>query len=107
MNMLYDLAAATGADYSVVAAAMAADPRIGSSHLQVLDSSGHPGAVVGRGAGGHCFPKDWAALRAVYESQCASDAAGAALLRAVEAKNNALLRDSHKDLDLLYGIYGV
>src|SRR6056297_1171577 len=101
MNLLYDLASAHGVNYEVVADAMSADPRIGDSHMQVLDSSGHQGARVGRGAGGHCFPKDLAALRQTYEAVLPSDAAGAAFLRAIETKNNTLLRASEKDLDLL------
>lgn len=106
MNLLYDLAQAQGVSYEVVAEAMAADPRIGSSHMQVIDASGHPGSVAGRGAGGHCFPKDLAALREVYAAKVGEDAVGIALLRALEAKNNQLLRDTNKDLDLLEGIYG-
>lgn len=106
MNMLYEAAQATGANYSVIAEAMKADPRIGSSHMNVIDQSGHPGSVPGRGAGGHCFPKDWAAFRAWYKTACPHDVVGAEALTALEAKNVALLRDSEKDLDLLRGIYG-
>lgn len=106
MNLLYDAAAATGADYSVIAAAMQADARIGVSHMNVVDQSGHSGSVPGRGAGGHCFPKDLAALRAWYASSDAKDKVGVALLASLENKNNALLRASHKDIDLLDGIYG-
>jgi UDPglucose 6-dehydrogenase len=106
MNLIYDLAGAVGASYDTVAEAMAADPRIGASHTQVIDSSGHPGAVAGRGAGGHCFPKDLAALRAVYAKAVQGDDVGLAVLRAIEEKNNALLRATGKDLDLLEGIYG-
>lgn len=105
MNILYDAAQAAGADYDVVAEAMLHDERIGTSHMKVIDSSGHPGAVPGRGAGGHCFPKDLAAFREFYV-QRAGDTEGRALLRALEAKNNALLRATNKDLDLLEGIYG-
>jgi UDPglucose 6-dehydrogenase len=106
MNVLYDAAAACGADYTAVAEAMAADPRIGSSHMKVIDESGHPGSVPGRGAGGHCFPKDLAAFAAWYEGIVRTDPEGVAVWRAIEAKNNALLRASKKDLDLLQGIYG-
>jgi UDPglucose 6-dehydrogenase len=106
MNMMYDAAAAAGADYSVIVDAMQADPRIGTSHMNVVDQSGHPGSVPGRGAGGHCFPKDWAAFRAWYESACGQDVAGVAALQAIEDKNVTLLRQSDKDLELLRGIYG-
>lgn len=106
MNLLYDLAEQLGADYGVIAEAMAADTRIGSSHMRVVDNSGHAGARPGRGAGGHCFPKDLAALRAFYASELPDDASGAMLLRSVEEKNNELLRGSNKDIDLLKAIYG-
>lgn len=106
MNLLYDLAQNLDASYEVVAEAMAADSRIGGSHMKVVDTSGHTDAVLGRGAGGHCFPKDFAALRAFYADECPDDVAGALVLRAVEEKNLALLRASGKDLALLEGIYG-
>ena len=86
MNMLYDLATSYDVDYQLIADAMAADPRIGKSHMQVLDSSGHQGARVGRGAGGHCFPKDVAALRSNYETMLPADKAGIELWRAIEEK---------------------
>jgi UDPglucose 6-dehydrogenase len=52
-NQIYDLCAATGADYTKVADIVGADPRIGHSHTQVTEQ---------RGFGGHCFPKDVAAI---------------------------------------------
>ncbi len=104
MNMIYDAAIAAGADYSTIAAAMQADPRIGSSHMQIIDQSGHAGSQPGRGAGGHCFPKDLAAFQRWYET-AVPDEAGGELLRKFEDKNCALLRQSCKDLDLLQSIY--
>ena len=47
-----------------------------------------------------------AALRDEYEKLMLDDTAGAALLRAFEAKNSALLINSNKDVDLLKGVYG-
>lgn len=105
-NLMYDFANAQGADYDVIQNAVAADPRIGPSHLAIAHASGHPGSKAGRGAGGLCFIKDVAALRAAYEKLLPEDAAGAALLRALECKNVNLLTDSGKDLDLLKGVYG-
>ncbi|HVV39379.1 MAG TPA: hypothetical protein VHD31_03630 [Candidatus Paceibacterota bacterium] len=105
-NFFYDLAQSLGVDYETVADAVAADPRIGPSHLQVIDQSGHNGAVSGRGAGGHCLIKDFAALRELYEEVMPGDKEGSALLRAFEQKNAALLKNSGKDLDLLNGVYG-
>jgi nucleotide sugar dehydrogenase len=106
MNLMYDAAVAADASYEVIAAAMAADQRIGTSHMNVIDQSGHPGSVPGRGAGGHCFPKDLAAFRAWYEESRPDDSDGVQLLKSIEDKNNQLLHDSHKDQDLLCGIYG-
>jgi len=103
-NMLYDLAGKLGADYEVVKEGLAADPRIGASHLSVMSASGHTN-TPGRGAGGHCFIKDLEALRRMYASEV-GDTAGAELLLAVVKKNNDLLTQSGKDLDLLAGVYG-
>ncbi len=50
-NQMFDLCKAIGADYDAVKDCAAADPRIGTSHLQVLQDGF-------RGYGGSCFPKD-------------------------------------------------
>ncbi len=105
-NLFFDLAHSLGADFEVVRAAVGADPRIGSSHLSAVDRSGHDGALAGRGAGGHCLIKDFAALRILYETLLPKDAEGVLMLRALEAKNSGLLRASGKDLDLLEAVYG-
>ena len=105
-NLFYDIAQSLGMDYDVVRTAIGADPRIGPSHLRVVDSSGHEGALAGRGAGGHCLIKDFAALRQLYEEVLPKDKKGSALLHAFEEKNAALLKESGKDLDLLRGVYG-
>ncbi len=104
-NLMYECAKATGADYEIIRAAVAADPRIGPSHLQVLHDSGHKGAKRGRGAGGVCFIKDVAALADFYESKV-GNRAGAKLIQALIAKNIELLVASGKDLDLLEGVHG-
>lgn len=116
INMLYDLAVKHGCDYDVIRDAMAADPRIGSSHLTPVHESGTLGGDSyklipeksqdgGRGAGGHCFIKDFAAFRELYEKMV-GDEKGVALLRAMEEKNIDLLVSTNKDLDLLKGVYG-
>lgn len=104
-NIIYDITKKAGADYEVVRAAMAADPRIGSSHLQVVHDSGHRGAKKGRGAGGVCFIKDVAALADLYE-KLVKDPWGDKFLRAAIDKNINLLVSSSKDLDLLEGVHG-
>lgn len=52
-NQVYDLCSATGINYDVVKHLVAEDARIGHSHTEVTDE---------RGFGGHCFPKDTAAV---------------------------------------------
>ncbi len=103
-NMLYDVAATLGIDYATLHEALAADPRIGPSHLMPVHASGHTDKS-GRGAGGHCFIKDLEAFRLLYK-EAVHDAQGDALLAATVRKNNALLVASDKDLDLLEGVYG-
>ncbi|MBI2474653.1 MAG: UDP-glucose/GDP-mannose dehydrogenase family protein [Candidatus Taylorbacteria bacterium] len=98
MNMLYDLSAKVGADFEAIREAMAADPRIGYSHLNPV----HQG---GRGAGGHCFIKDFAAFAEIYEREM-KDPLGDDVLKALAQKNISLLLKSHKDTDLLKGVYG-
>ncbi|MGC9602317.1 MAG: hypothetical protein ABSE76_01060 [Minisyncoccia bacterium] len=105
-NVFYDIAQGFGADWEKVMAGVGADPRIGPSHLKVADASKHPGATIGRGAGGHCLPKDFAALRAAYEHLTSANQSNVALLRTLEQKNIELLKTSGKDLDLLAQIYG-
>ena len=104
-NLLYELSEAIGADYEVVRAAVAADPRIGPSHLAVVHDSGHRGATKGRGAGGVCFIKDISALTDFY-GRATKDIRGVAFMRAAIDKNIELLVASRKDLDLLEGVHG-
>jgi len=103
-NILYDLVAKEGGDWEKIRAGMAADPRIGTSHLNPVQASDAAG-VVGRGAGGHCFIKDFAAL-VDYCTQSASDSLGAEFLASAAKKNVDLLRKSNKDIELLQSIYG-
>ena len=105
-NLMYEIATKEGCDYDVIKSTVAADPRIGPSHLDVLHASGHVGSKKGRGAGGLCFIKDVAAFRELYEKSVPEDTAGAGVLRALECKNARLLMESEKDLDLLRGVYG-
>ena len=103
-NLLYDLAAKTGLRWNDVKEAIAADPRIGSSHMEPIHKSGH-GGKPGRGAGGHCFIKDFAAFSRLYATKV-KDRSGTAILKALEVKNRQLLMESGKDRDLLEGVYG-
>ena len=106
MNALFDLAVAEGVRYEVITKAMSADTRIGGTHMKVVDNSGHKGAKAGRGAGGHCFPKDLAALRLHAEETLGKGSRGARLLERLEDINLQLLCESKKDMDLLTDIYG-
>jgi len=96
-NILHDLAGSVGTRWEVVRDAVAADPRIGASHLEPFHKSG-------RGAGGHCFIKDMAAFAGMYRQL--GDEAGSRVLDAVRDKNIELLLETNKDLDLLEGVYG-
>lgn len=102
-NILYDLAGAVGADWETVKRGIVADPRIGETHWDPVHQSGH-GGVPARGAGGHCFIKDFAAMRELYEKET-TDQTGLEMLLAIEKKNKELLSDSGKDLDLLGDVY--
>jgi len=107
MNMLHDVVTSSDASWETVREAMSNDPRIGESHMQPLHQSGH---LTGeehakRGAGGHCFIKDFEAFRQLY-TQVVADDAGMELLLAMVQKNNDLLLSSEKDVDLLQGVYG-
>ncbi len=98
INMLYDLTKELGCNWEVVKTSMMADPRVGSTHLDPIHKSG-------RGAGGHCFIKDFAAFTQVYNEKI-GDEFGVKLLEAMKNKNLDLLLSSDKDLDLLQGVYG-
>jgi len=98
INLLYDLAGKLGVDYQVVKEAMSADPRIGTTHLDPIHKTG-------RGAGGHCFIKDFAVFSRMYQEMI-GDEAGLKVLESLKEKNIDLLVKSNKDLDLLKGVYG-
>lgn len=98
MNVLYDTVKASGGDYNRVREALIHDPRIGSTHTEPVHDSG-------RGAGGHCFIKDFEAFRQHHDKLVGNDVASD-LLRQMVIYNNHLLTESEKCLDLLAGVYG-
>lgn len=98
INMLYDLVKKQGCHWETVRDAMAADPRIGRTHLDPVHKSG-------RGAGGNCFIKDFAAFSEFYKKEIGDDL-GVKVLESLVNKNIDLLVKSNKDLDLLKGVYG-
>ncbi|PIR82463.1 hypothetical protein COU20_02395 [Candidatus Kaiserbacteria bacterium CG10_big_fil_rev_8_21_14_0_10_59_10] len=105
-NMMYDLARSLGCDWNTIEEAIRNDPLVCNRYAKPVHASGHPGAKQGRGAGGHCFIKDMAALSELYARRLSDDARGQSFLRAMECKNVDLLTKSGKDLDLLKGVYG-
>jgi hypothetical protein len=119
INMLYDLTQKDSCDWAVIQNGMAADPRIGPSHLVPVHKSGTLGSdnyhllpkkseqpKGGRGAGGHCLIKDFASLARLYRETFPEDTRGVEVLTALEQKNIELLKTSGKDLGLLRGVYG-
>jgi len=108
-NILYDLSNGLDVDYEVVKNAMSADPRIGKSHMDPVHVSGHMSSgdeIHTRGAGGHCFIKDFEAFLELYKKNV-GDKNGVAVLESLRDKNIELLIQSGKDIDLLKGVYGV
>lgn len=96
-NMLYDICEGLGVSYDNVSEIMSLDPRIGDSHLVVNEG--------GRGAGGHCFIKDLEAFRQIYAKNGKSTK-GDRVIESLITKNNELLKNSKKNIDLLKQIYG-
>lgn len=105
-NQMYDLAISLGLDYQSIRDAVTNDERIGDSHTAVVHASGHDAKMVGRGAGGHCFIKDFEALIEMYQKNLPNDAFGLEALKALRDKNHSLLVNSKKDLSLLKGVVG-
>lgn len=97
-NVMYDTAEALGIKWETVRDGMAADPRLGASHWNPMNQGG-------RGAGGHCFIKDFAAFIELYQNKV-GDELGLDFLKGAQNKNIDLLIKSRKDLDLLKGVHG-
>lgn len=97
-NLLYDAVVKQGGEWEPVRAAMSADPDNGPTYMNPLHKTG-------RGAGGHCFIKDYAAF-ARYFSDEVGDPLGVEVLKAIEKKNIELLKSTNKDLDYLKATYG-
>lgn len=98
LNIMYDLVQAKGGSWDDLRELLAHDPYIAPVHLDPIHKTG-------RGAGGHCLIKDFAALREFYEETC-NDEVGVNFLRSAEIKNIDLLKKSNKDIELLRGVYG-
>ena len=90
-NQMYEICAKTGIDYDKVCEYALYDPRIGKSHLAV------PGPDGDLGFGGHCFPKDLAAMISFANNSGSSDY----FLKAVEIFNRSVR--TNKDWEQMIG----
>ncbi len=107
-NLFYNLCQKNNVDYDTVARITGLDSRIGTSHLKVNHESGLD-IKAGRGAGGHCFIKDMAALVEMFQDHSLSskeDVLSLELLESVVELNKQLLIDSDKDVEMLKEVYG-
>lgn len=98
MNLLYDMAQKLGLDWSAMRDAIAAEPWIGGMHIDPVHKSG-------RGAGGVCMIKDFAAFAQLYRELHPEDAKGLAFLNAMEEKNLELLKSTGKDQQHVQATY--
>jgi nucleotide sugar dehydrogenase len=98
-NIIYDIAKKINADWTPIEKAILADPLICNRYARVLHKNG-------RGAGGNCFIKDFAALREFFSKILSEDKKGLGALKGFEEKNIDFLKSSNKDIDLLEGVYG-
>ncbi|MEK7614394.1 MAG: hypothetical protein AAB428_01885 [Patescibacteria group bacterium] len=97
-NIIYDLAQNLGCDWEPIQKAVEADPLISNRYARPIHKNG-------RGAGGHCFIKDFEAFSSLYHSMIA-DQLGDKVMASLREKNIDLLKKSGKDLDLLKEVYG-
>lgn len=98
-NLMYDLSQKMEANWQTIEKAIKVDPFIPTRYASPVHKSG-------RGAGGHCFIKDFAALREIYEKTVANPS-GVSVLKSMENKNIELLRSSGKDVEILKGVYNI
>lgn len=98
-NLLHDVNSAVGGDWDVVRRLLASDPDTASRFANPV----HKG---GRGAGGSCLIKDFAAMRELHEKLIVNDKKAHALMRSMEAKNLELLIASSKTVDIVRAVYG-
>lgn len=98
-NILYDLALSHNIKWDAVKDFILSNSWFPEKYLDPVHKSG-------RGAGGNCFIKDFAAFREAYVRECKDDAQGIALLEAFVEKNNDLLRKSGKNIAILESVHG-
>jgi len=98
-NLMYSLSQKMGVNWKNIEEAIKVDPFIPTRYASPIHKSG-------RGAGGHCFIKDFAALREIYRKMVA-DSSGVSVLKSMEKKNIELLRSSGKDVEILESVYNI
>lgn len=98
-NMMYDLSISLGCDWSQIHKAISNDPFMSHKYAQPIHKSG-------RGAGGHCFIKDFEAFYRKYKEVFPHDKHGHAIFKGNINKNIELLLSTNKDVPLLQGVYG-
>src|SRR3989344_2828281 len=96
-NLIYDLSQKMGANWKIIEEAIKVDPFIPNRYASPVHKSG-------RGAGGHCFIKDFAALREIY-GKMVVDSNVISMLKSMEKKNIELLCLSGKDVEILKSVY--
>jgi UDP-glucose 6-dehydrogenase len=97
-NIMYDAARSIGANWNNIEQALKSDPYVPNRYASPIHKTG-------RGAGGHCFIKDFEAFKDFYKLNVI-DSLGIKVLEAMRDKNIELLFNSNKDMDLLEGVYG-
>lgn len=98
-NLLYEVAEKSAVDWGDVKTMMDSDIMMSPYYNSPIHKSG-------RGAGGHCFIKDMAAFRHLYEKMVPEDVLGVEVFKVLEQKNVALLKATKKDQELVEGVYG-
>jgi UDP-glucose 6-dehydrogenase len=98
-NLLYEVAEKSAVDWGDVKTMMDSDIMMSPYYNSPIHKSG-------RGAGGHCFIKDMAAFRHLYEKMVPEDVLGVEVFKIVEKKNVSLLKATNKDQELVEGVYG-
>lgn len=104
-NMFYDLCNSLQIDYEVLKEYFKFDPLHLVRYANPIFDSGHKRGLEGRGAGGHCFLKDFKAF-SEFANENMKDKKYKKLFEALENINLELLINSKKDLDFVDEVYG-
>lgn len=104
-NLFYDYVNSLGIDYEVIKSYIERDPLHVARYATPIHASGHNLQSPSRGAGGHCFIKDFKAFRESFEDLVGNENS-VSILKSIESKNIDLLIKSGKDIDLLKQVYG-